>query len=68
MLHYTAPVISSDFIFNFIQFPKLHSGIQISFLFTFAFYRMCSFGLRQILSNDLKYRLAHANIYGEPTS
>ena len=67
MLYYTAPVTSSDFIFNFIQFLKefLHSDYIFVYFHFYYFYQMRSFGLRQILSNDLKYRLAHAHIYGE---
>ena len=67
MLHYTELVTSSDFIFNFIQVPKefLHSDYIFVYFHFHYFYGVRSFSLGQILSNELKYRLAHAYNYGE---
>ena len=60
-------ILFSDFIFNFIEFPRefLHSDRTFVYFNFYYFYRMRSFFLRQILSNNLKYRLVHAHIYGE---
>ena len=56
MLHYTATATSSDFIFNFIQFPKefLHSDYIFVYFHFYYFHQMRSSGLRQILSNSFK--------------
>ena len=43
----------------------LHSDDIFVYFHFYYFYRMRSFGLRKILSNNLKYCLAQAHIYGE---